>query len=142
MHAGHTMILGVETETVNLNASRSHILLVDDEYDVLPEYEEFFENAGFRTLTCADPVAAFDIILHNPKIGVVITDLRMAQLDGATMIRDLRVALSLDRRVDFFILTGDASTQHSDEIADVPVFLKPADTDALVAAIRAALTRP
>jgi hypothetical protein len=58
------------------------------------------------------------------------------------MIRDLRAALPADRHVDFIILTGDASTQLMAEISDVPVFLKPADTDALVAAIRAALVRP
>lgn len=119
----------------------SHILLVDDEHDILPEYQEFFEFAGFVTRIAGDPVEAFDLILNTPEIGVVITDLRMAQLDGASMIRNLRAALPAGRRVEFIILTGDASTQSIDDIADVPVFLKPADTDVLIAAIRAALTR-
>lgn len=132
----------IETDDFSDTASSAMVLLVDDEQDILPEYQEFFEFAGFPTLTCADPVQAFDIILATPEIGVVITDLRMAQLDGASMIRDLRAALPVSRRVEFIILTGDASTQIMQDIADVPVFLKPADTDALVAAIRAALARP
>ena len=119
----------------------SHILLVDDEHDILPEYQEFFEFAGFKTFISADPVEAFHLVLNQPEIGVVITDLRMAQLNGASMIRNLRNALPAGRHVEFIILTGDASTQAINDIADVPVFLKPADTDALISAIRVALSR-
>ena len=125
-----------------VKASSPIILLVDDEQEILPEYQEFFEFAGFNTLTCADPVEAFDLVLHIPEIAVVITDLRMAQLDGASMIRDLRAGIPAERRIDFIVLTGDASTQLMADISDVPVFLKPADTDALIAAIRASLARP
>ena len=49
----------------------------------------------------------------------------MAQVDGASMIRNLRAALRAGRHVAFIILTGDASTQLGCDIADVPVFLKP-----------------
>ena len=119
--------------------SPSSILLVDDEREILPEYQEFFELAGFRTLTCADPVQAMAMVLEMPDIAVVITDLRMAHLDGISIIRNVRAALPEGRHVDFMILTGDASTQLGDDLADIPIFLKPADTDALVAAIRTVL---
>ena len=72
----------------------------------------------------------------------MITDLRMAKLNGARMIRDVRAALPPERRVEFIILTGDASASQFELLPDVPVFLKPADTDALVAAVRAAMSRP
>ena len=120
----------------------TEILVVDDECDILPEYQEFFEFAGFSTHTSADPVAAVNIVIHKPDIGVVITDLRMAKLNGARMIRDVRAALPPERRVEFIILTGDASASQFELLPDVPVFLKPADTDALVAAVRAAMSRP
>ena len=119
-----------------------HVLFVDDEQDILPEYQEFFGFAGFTTVTCSDPYEAFALVLNTPEIGVVITDMRMAMLDGSSLIRDLRAALPPERRVEFIILTGDAGTSAEDFIADVLVFLKPADTDALVAAIRSALARP
>jgi hypothetical protein len=51
----------------------------------------------------------------------------------------VRAALPEGRHVDFMILTGDASTQLGDDLADISIFLKPADTDALVTAIRAVL---
>lgn len=116
--------------------SPSSILLVDDEKEILPEYQEFFELAGFRTLTCADPVQAVAMVLEMPDIAVVITDLRMAHLDGVSIIKNVRNALPEGRHVDFMILTGDANSKLPDDVADIPVFLKPADTDALVAAIR------
>ena len=118
------------------------ILVVDDECDILPEYQEFFEFAGFPTETSADPVEALDLVLNTPDIGVVITDLRMAKLNGARMIHDVRAALPPERRVEFIILTGDASASQFDFVPDVPVFLKPANTNALVAAVRAAMSRP
>ena len=136
------MNLTTKSDWTSQQPSPPQILVVNDEQEILPEYEEFFEFAGFPTITCADPVEAFDLVLSITDIKVVITDLRMAQLDGASMIRDLRAALPSQRRLDFLILTGDASAQLMNDIADVPVFLKPADTDALVAAIRAALSRP
>ena len=119
--------------------SSSSILLIDDEYEILPEYQEFFELAGFRTLTCADPVQGMAMVLETPDIAVVITDLRMAHLDGISMIKDLRASLPAGRDVHFMILTGDASSELCGDLADIPIFLKPADTDALVAAIRAVL---
>lgn len=115
------------------------ILLVDDEEDILPEYQDFLELEGLESAICADPQKAVEMVLAQPDLRVVVTDLRMAQLDGASLIRALRSALPAARQVDFIILTGDAALQASEDIADVPVFIKPADTDALVAAIRSAL---
>lgn len=117
----------------------TQILLVDDEEDILPEYQDFLELEGLASAICAEPQKAVEMVLTQPNLRVVVTDLRMAQLDGASLIRALRSALPAARHVDFIILTGDAALQTSDDIADVPVFIKPADTDALVAAIRSAL---
>ena len=132
----------VKINSGDVHPTSARILVVDDECDILPEYQEFFEFAGFQTHTSADPIAAFDLVMNTPDIGVVITDIRMAKLNGAHMIHELRAALPPERRVEFIILTGDASTSQFDFAPDVPVFLKPADTDALVAAVRAAMSRP
>lgn len=119
----------------------SFVMLVDDEHDILPEYQEFFEGLGFHTLTCSDAVQALALILERADIAVVITDLRMANLDGVSLIRHARAAMPADRNVAFMILTGDATTQLDADMADIPIFLKPAETDQLVPAIEAALAR-
>lgn len=136
---------GTGPQTMNVAADEARvtpapqILLVDDEEDILPEYQELLEFEGLESAICADPQKAVEIVLAQPELRVVVTDLRMAQLDGASLIRALRSTLPATRHLDFIILTGDAALQTSDDIADVPVFIKPADTDALVAAIRSAL---
>lgn len=136
---------GTGPQSMNVAADKARvppgprILLVDDEEDILPEYQDFLEIQGLESTTCADPQKAVEMVLAQPDLRVVVTDLRMAQLDGASLIRALRSTLPVARRMDFIILTGDATLQISDDIADVPVFIKPADTDALVAAIRSAL---
>ena len=115
------------------------ILLVDDEEDILPEYQDFLELYGLNSITCADPERAVEIALAQPNIKVVVTDLRMAKLDGASLIRLLRASLPETRHIAFLILTGDATSQTGGGVENVPVFMKPVDTDALVAAIRTAL---
>lgn len=117
------------------------ILLVDDEEDILPEYEEFLDLQGYPAGVCSDPELAFAMVLDQPEIALVITDLRMAGLDGASLIRKLSASLPPERRLEFIILTGDATSQLGEDIAHVPVFIKPADTDALLAAIGSALDR-
>lgn len=117
------------------------ILLVDDEEEILPEYQDFLELEGFSSAICSDPLQAFEMVMDRPNIDLVITDLRMAKLDGASLIKRLRDALPPERHVDYIILTGDALSQVSDDIAHIPVFIKPADTDALIASIKSALTR-
>jgi len=123
------------------STAASYVLLVDDEHDILPEYQEFFEDLGFATLTCSRPEQALALILDRADIAVVITDLRMANLDGVSLIRQARAALPADRSVAFMILTGDVSTQLEADIADIPIFVKPAETDQLVSPIETALAR-
>ena len=96
---------------------------------------------GLDCAICTDPQKAVQMVIDLPSIGLVVTDLRMANLDGASLIRHLRSELPANRHVDFIILTGDASSPIGEDIAHVPVFIKPADTDALVASIKGSLAR-
>lgn len=130
--------MNTETARAQPHAAPS-ILLVDDEEDILPEYQDFLEMNGYQSAICSAPEQAAWIVSNHPGIGLVITDLRMARLDGAALIRQIRSMLPAERLVEFIILTGDTASDISDDIADVPVFTKPADTDALVSAIARAL---
>ncbi len=122
-------------------AAPPSILLVDDEVDVLPEYQDFLELEGFTALTCCNPEKAAEQVLAEPSVALVITDLRMAKLDGVSLIRQLRAMLPAERSLAFIILTGDAAYQIGTDLADIPVLIKPADTDALMRAVKAALAR-
>jgi DNA-binding response OmpR family regulator len=121
------------------NFCHQTILLVDDEELILPEYQEFLEFKGFVALIAKDPEQAFITVMERSDIGVVVTDLRMAKLDGASLIRKLRATLPDSRHVEFIILTGDVNSQLDVQSLNVPILIKPVDTDAFVTAIKAAL---
>lgn len=119
--------------------SSATILLVDDETDILPEYQEFLELAGFTALTESDSEQAVRTVTERADIGVVVTDLRMAKLDGASLIRTLQTSLPAERRIQFIVLTGDATSLARSNECDAPVLLKPVDFDALINALDSAL---
>ena len=122
-------------------ASLPSILLVDDEPEILPEYQEFLELKGLDAAISSDPEEAYRMVMAQPEIAVVVTDLKMARLDGVSLIRKLRATLPPERHVEFIILTGDATSQIGDDIAGIPLFIKPADTDGFLAAVKAALAK-
>lgn len=68
----------------------AEILLVDDEEDILPEYAEFLTHRGMTVQISSDPEQAAQLALSRSEISVVVTDLRMAKLDGAMLIRRVR----------------------------------------------------
>lgn len=119
--------------------SSAIVLLIDDEPDILPEYEEFLELHGFKVLTQANPEEALRMVKERAEIGVVVTDLKMAKLNGVSLIDNLRACLPQSRRVQFIILTGDPSLLARSEVSDAPVLLKPVDVDALIGTIDSAL---
>lgn len=117
------------------------ILLVDDEPEILPEYQEFLELKGYDAAISSDPEEAYRIVMAQPQIELVVTDLKMAGLDGVGLIRKLRANLPPERHLEFIILTGDATSQISDDIAGIPLFIKPADTNGFLAAVKVALAK-
>lgn len=111
------------------------ILLVDDEEVILPEYQELLEFHGYATMAQSNPLLAYDTVLAIPAIMLVISDLRMAGMDGASLVRKLRENLPGDRKVDFIILTGDEETREGDLGLGAPILHKPVETDVLVSLI-------
>ena len=99
---------------------------------------EMIREVRFEKTTFNDPPHKFEA--GTPNIaGFIGLGAAVSYLDGIGMIKDLRASLPAGRDVHFMILTGDASSELCGDLADIPIFLKPADTDALVAAIRAVL---
>ncbi len=100
-------------------SSLPSILLVDDEPEILPEYQEFLELKGYDAAISSDPEEAYQMVLAQPEIALVVTDLKMARLDGVGLIRKLRATLPPERHLEFIILTGDATSQISEDIAGI-----------------------
>ena len=118
---------------------RISTLLVDDEEDILPEYQEMLELEGFGSIISSNPEEAFKTVCGNPEIRLVVTDLRMARLDGARLIRQLRDPLP-ERQLKLIVITGDATTVQDPSLVGGPVLLKPVDRKLLIEAVSRALS--
>ena len=119
--------------------SAPSILLVDDEVDILPEYQELLELEGLSSLATSDPLEAIQLVQERVELCLVITDLRMAKMDGASLIRELQRSMPAKRNLGFIILTGDASPASVAALPDVPILLKPIDLQRFVSTIKLAL---
>jgi response regulator RpfG family c-di-GMP phosphodiesterase len=80
------------------------ILCVDDEPRVTQALERHLREK-FRVLTAASGAEGMDIISRERDIAVVISDMRMPQMDGATFLRHTRALQPTAVRV---LLTGQA----------------------------------
>lgn len=112
------------------------VLLVDDEACVLEEYSELLEIEGISCWTQTNPLRAFEQVLATPSIRVLVTDLRMPELNGMELIRKLRDCLPEGRSLRYIVLSG--YLEGLDEIrslGDIRLLAKPVDADDLSGAI-------
>ncbi|AZE46412.1 Response regulator [Pseudomonas chlororaphis] len=69
---------------------RQQLLLVDDEEDALLELAELLGGEGFCCFTATSVKLALAHLTQHPDIALVITDLRMPEESGLSLIRRLR----------------------------------------------------
>lgn len=65
------------------------LLIVDDEEGIRKSLEGHFSLDGYRVLTAAGGVEALEIIKKEP-IDFVISDIRMPEGDGVSLLKDVR----------------------------------------------------
>ncbi|MBM3106517.1 MULTISPECIES: response regulator [Pseudomonas] len=71
-------------------SQRQQILLVDDEEDALLELAELLEGEGFCCHTATSVKLALQQLTRHPDVALVITDLRMPEESGISLIKRLR----------------------------------------------------
>ena len=65
--------------------SEKHIVLIDDETDVVEAVSEMLELEGFRVTSFTDPNLGLKSLKANSQ-SVVLCDVRMPQVDGLTSV--------------------------------------------------------
>jgi two-component system C4-dicarboxylate transport response regulator DctD len=83
-------------------ATGAHVVLIDDDLDLLAAQTQGLEIAGFTVQAFAAAAAALKAI--TPQFdGVVLSDVRMPQMDGLTLFRRI---LDIDADIPVILLTG------------------------------------
>jgi CheY-like chemotaxis protein len=116
--------------------------VVDDESEVAALLAEMLTDEGHRADTVADGIAALEKLAERPY-DVILSDLRMPELDGPGLYREV------ERRYPQFVsrfafLTGDAlgdETRAFLEAVRAPHLGKPFSGEDVVRALHQVLTR-
>jgi two-component system chemotaxis response regulator CheY len=88
----------------------ARILAVDDSPSMRQMVSVTLRSAGHVVVEAFDGREALDIAMKQPAVDLVITDVNMPNMDGITLVRELR-QLPHYRGVPLFILTTEATPQ-------------------------------
>lgn len=95
--------------------SRQQLLLVDDAEDTLFELAELLEGEGFNCFTATSVRLALQYLTRHPNIALVITDLRMPEESGMSLIKRLREHTSR-QHLPVIVMSGHADM---DDVSDM-----------------------
>ena len=116
------------------------ILLVDDSVSMREMVSFTLIGAGFKVTQCADGVEALDFAKEN-TVDLVITDINMPNMDGLTLISELR-NLDTYKYIPILTLTTESSSEKKQlgKIAGATGWIvKPFDPDHLIGTINKVL---
>ncbi|MDB5979594.1 MAG: response regulator [Pseudomonas sp.] len=106
---------------------RQQILLVDDEEDAIDELTELLESEGFCCFTALSVNIALQQLTKHPDIALVITDLRMPEESGVSLIKRLREHTSR-QHLPVIVTSGHADMEDVSDLLRLQVldlFRKP-----------------
>src|ERR1043165_5600026 len=70
---------------------KSHLLIVDDDASTLASLSRAFRLAGHEATVCDNPIKALEMI-KNEKFDLIFSDVVMPQMDGLTLLEQIKVA--------------------------------------------------
>lgn len=85
------------------------LLCVDDEPGILSALRRLFRTGGWRVLTAESGAAALEL-MERESVDLVISDMRMPQMDGAQLLEQVRARWPATARL---LLTGYADVESS-----------------------------
>jgi two-component system, chemotaxis family, chemotaxis protein CheY len=92
----------------------SRILVVDDSIAMRQMVDATLQSAGHEVLQATDGQEALDLARSQGAVDLVITDVNMPNMDGITLVRELR-QLAHYRGVPLLVLTTEAGSDKKQE---------------------------
>jgi two-component system, NtrC family, response regulator HydG len=121
-------------------SARSHILLVDDEERLRNAAGKVLAAEGYRILNAASGREALEV-LKRRTVALVISDLRLPDLDGIGLLKQVRELLP---ETEVVMITGHGSVEKAVEAMRLGAYdfiEKPLDSAALLKTVAKALER-
>lgn len=121
-----------------------HVLIVDDEADMLEEMSASLAEEGYHVLRASSGAAALQACA-NAQVAVIITDVRMPGMDGLELIERLGAQLPRHAvRPEIIVLTGHGTMDtviRALRLHAVDFLRKPVTRAELVQTVRSAMDR-
>ena len=85
-----------------------NILLVDDEEHILQVLKDFLADCGYESFTASNGNEALSRLESGANIGLIVSDIRMPQMDGLEFLHAVRVRFP---GVPVILITGHGDEQ-------------------------------
>lgn len=115
---------------------KKHILIVDDEKDLLDMYRDLFEWEGFKVTTASSALSGLEAFKNNLDICLIISDSNMGELSGLDFLEMLK---SKYQTIPVFYLSTGCILQTEEFIKSMGghgLVLKPFDVDEIIIKIK------
>ena len=120
--------------------AQAHILVVEDDGDLLEVLKYVLEEAGYKVSTAADGAAALKIAAEE-KVALILLDISMTGMSGIEVARRLR-ANSETADILIAVHTGLGEASVRAQLPHYDLFVKKSDdSEALLAGIAAVLSK-
>ncbi len=122
-------------------ASNEHILLVDDEKEVVSMEKEMLSSFGYEVTACTCPEDALQLFRKQPQLfDLVITDMTMPKITGDQLAQEI---LTLRADMPVILCTGFSEKINKDKAKAMGIkeyVVKPFDMQDFVALVRKVLS--
>lgn len=117
--------------------TRTPILLVDDDTELLEVYEKIFRLKGFSVMACDNSLDALKLV-RDRRFSVVISDIIMPKMNGMELLDAIK---ELRPEIEVIMLTAEGSISGAVEAVKKGAFsylVKPADIEELLSNVKKA----
>jgi two-component system, chemotaxis family, chemotaxis protein CheY len=113
--------------------SRSLVLVVDDDPDILDAICDILEGEGYRVARARHGREALDRV-EEERPAIILLDLMMPVMDGPAFAHALRERRH-DDRIPIVVISADGNPQKAAALGAQGFLAKPFDIDALLAQV-------
>ena len=117
------------------------ILVVEDEDTIREVAVDSLVDEGYECIEACNGLIGLELILSDPEINIVLSDILMPQKNGIDMITEAVKGKSENRSIEFIIMTGHGGAKEAIEALKLGVLdfiQKPFDLDYLMHVVKRA----
>ncbi|MFL5786314.1 MAG: response regulator transcription factor [Bacteriovoracaceae bacterium] len=112
-----------------------HVLVIDDELDILDSVEAVLDIDGYKTSRCSEPLKAI-ALMKTLKPDLVILDVMMPMKSGPEILLEMKSTPEL-KKIPCILMSAGTNVNYEQEKYGWDIYMKkPFDLDDLLANVK------